>query len=77
MGIFLFSAASKPGGSFPEIKRTGRVADHSPPLVPRLRMRGAIPPLPNTSSWRGAWLKHRDNFTSKCTHQVRIKSSFS
>jgi len=22
-------------------------------LVPRLRMRGTIPPLPNTSSWRG------------------------
>jgi len=22
-------------------------------LVPRLRMRGAIPPLPNTFSWRG------------------------
>jgi hypothetical protein len=26
-------------------------------------MRGDIPPLPNTSSWRGAQLKHRDNFT--------------
>jgi hypothetical protein len=25
-------------------------------------MRGAIPPLPNTSSWRGVELKHRDNF---------------
>jgi hypothetical protein len=25
-------------------------------------MRGAIPPLPNMSSWRGAPLKHRDNF---------------
>jgi len=25
-------------------------------------MSGAIPPLPNTS-WRGAQLKHRDNFT--------------
>jgi len=23
-------------------------------LVPRSRMHGAIPPLPNTSSWRGA-----------------------
>jgi hypothetical protein len=23
-------------------------------------MRGAIPPVPNTSSWRGAQLKHRD-----------------
>jgi hypothetical protein len=26
-------------------------------------MSRAIPPLPNTPSWRGAQLKHRDNFT--------------
>jgi hypothetical protein len=26
-------------------------------------MRGAILPLPNTPSWSGAQLKHRDNFT--------------
>jgi len=26
-------------------------------------MRGVTPPLPNTPSWRGAQLKHRDNFT--------------
>jgi hypothetical protein len=26
-------------------------------------MSGVIPPLPNTPSWRGAQLKHRDNFT--------------
>jgi hypothetical protein len=26
-------------------------------------VRGAIPPLPNTPSWRNAQLKHRDNFT--------------
>jgi hypothetical protein len=32
-------------------------------LVPRSRMRGVIPPVPNTSSWRGAQLKHRGNFT--------------
>jgi hypothetical protein len=25
-------------------------------------MRGAIPPFPSTSSWRGAQLKHRDSF---------------
>jgi hypothetical protein len=29
-------------------------------LVPRSRIHGAIPPLSNTSSWRGAQLKHRD-----------------
>jgi len=27
------------------------------PLVPRSRMCGAIPPLPNTPLWRGAQLK--------------------
>jgi hypothetical protein len=32
-------------------------------LVPRLRMRGAIPSLPNTPSWRRAQLKHSDMFT--------------
>jgi hypothetical protein len=26
-------------------------------------MSGAIPPLPQYASWRGAYLKHRDNFT--------------
>jgi hypothetical protein len=26
-------------------------------------MREAIPPSPNTPSWRGAQLNHRDNFT--------------
>jgi hypothetical protein len=32
-------------------------------LVTRSRMRGAISPFPNTPSWRGAQLKHRDKFT--------------
>jgi hypothetical protein len=31
--------------------------------LPRSRMSGAIPPLPQYASWRGAQLKHRDNFT--------------
>jgi hypothetical protein len=26
-------------------------------------MSGAVPPFPNTPTWRGAQLKHRDNFT--------------
>jgi hypothetical protein len=29
--------------------------------VQRSRIRGAIPLLPNTPSWRGAQLKHKDN----------------
>jgi hypothetical protein len=32
-------------------------------LVPRSRMRGAIPPLPNKPSWRDAQLQHRNNFS--------------
>jgi hypothetical protein len=29
-------------------------------LVPTSRMRGAIPPLPNTPSWRDTHLKHKE-----------------
>jgi hypothetical protein len=32
-------------------------------LMPRSRIRGAIPPLPEVPSLRGAQLKHRDKFT--------------
>jgi len=32
-------------------------------ILPRSRMRGVISPLPYTPSWRGAELKHMDNFT--------------
>jgi hypothetical protein len=44
----------------------------SPPLTSiqcrGQRMSGAIPQLPNTPSWCGAQLKHRDNFTYTHTH---------
>jgi hypothetical protein len=35
--------------------------------VPRSKKRGAIPPLLHKPSWRGAQLKHRDNFTFTTT----------
>jgi len=35
-----------PGGLSLRVKRPGRAANQSPPLVPRLRMRGAIPQIP-------------------------------
>jgi len=35
--------------------------------VLRSRMNGAIPPFPNTPSWRGAQLKQRYNFTLPLT----------
>jgi hypothetical protein len=42
-------------------------------------MSGAIPPLPNTPSWRGAQLKHRDLFTfyllMKSAQNVIIRGS--
>jgi hypothetical protein len=37
-----------PGALFLGVKLLGREVDHPPPT-------GAVPPLPNTSSWRGAW----------------------
>jgi hypothetical protein len=48
------------GAVFLGVKRTGREADHSSPSSAGVKNAGAIPPLPNTSSWRGAKLiKHR------------------
>jgi hypothetical protein len=75
--IFLFSIASRPalgpiqppiqwvpGAISPEVKRPGREAGHLPPSNAEVKNGGAIPPLPDMSSWRGAYLiKHRDNFT--------------
>jgi hypothetical protein len=66
---FLFATASRPAlGStqtpiqcvvrrviYPGVNPSAREADHSPPSnVEVIRMRGDIPPLPNTSAWRGA-----------------------
>jgi hypothetical protein len=44
------------------IKRPVREADHSPHLVPRSRMRGAIPPLHQYVFMAWCLVKHRDNF---------------
>jgi hypothetical protein len=44
------------------VKRSGVRLTTLLHLVPRLRMRGAISPLPNTSVWRGASLRTRDYF---------------
>jgi hypothetical protein len=77
LGIFLFTTASRtalgltqppiqwvPGALSMGVKQPRREAHHSPPSSDvGQRKSGAIPPLPNTPSWRGAQLKHRDNFT--------------
>jgi hypothetical protein len=47
-----------------ELKRPGRAADHSPPSIAAVKewVELYLYSL-NTPSWRGAQLKHRDNFT--------------
>jgi hypothetical protein len=83
LGIFFLTTASRPGlgptqppiqgvpgGSFPGGKVAGVKLTTHLPLVPMSRRRGAIPPLPNTPSWCGARLKHRDSFTP--LHSRRI-----
>jgi hypothetical protein len=42
------------GGSLPRDKWLGHEANHSPPSSARLRIQGAIHPLPYASSWHGA-----------------------
>jgi hypothetical protein len=39
----------------PGVSRAGREAYHSPHVVPSLRMREALTPLPHTPSWRAHW----------------------
>jgi hypothetical protein len=81
LGIFLFTTASRtslgptkpPNQWVPRtlslgVKRPWREADHSPP--PSAEVKECVELLlhsPNTPSWRGAQLKHRDNFTSTFT----------
>jgi hypothetical protein len=74
LGIFLFITASRtalgptqppiqwvPGALSLGVKRRGRETDHLH-LVPRKRMRGAIPPIPqHVMAW--CLVKQRDNFT--------------
>jgi len=38
-------------------------------------MSGVMPPLPNTPSWRGAELKHRDKFTFHVFESGYVKGS--
>jgi hypothetical protein len=46
------------------VKRLGREADHSPPSSAEVKERVELYlRFPNTPSWRGAQLRHRDNFT--------------
>jgi hypothetical protein len=42
------------GDYSPRVKCPGREDQHSPPSSAEVKNGGAIPPLPDTSSWRGA-----------------------
>jgi hypothetical protein len=42
------------GALSPAVKRPGGEVGHSPPSSAKVKNGGALPPLPNTSSWRGA-----------------------
>jgi hypothetical protein len=51
-------------GSFPGVKRLGREADYSLPSSVEVKEWVELYlHSPNMPSWRGAQLKHRDNFT--------------
>jgi hypothetical protein len=77
LGIFLFTTASRtalgptqppiqwvPGGLSLGVKRPGREDDHSHPSSAEVKECVELYfHSPNTPSWRGAQLKHRDNFT--------------
>jgi hypothetical protein len=77
MGIFLFTTAFRTalgpiqlpiqwvaGALSLGVKRPGREADHSPPSIAEVKDCVELYlHSPNTPSWRGAQLKHRDNFT--------------
>jgi hypothetical protein len=52
------------GGYFPKSKQPWHEADHSPPSNTEVKNGGAVPLLPNMSTWHGTQLiKHRDSFT--------------
>jgi hypothetical protein len=56
---------SSPRGTFPGggVKQPGHEADHSFPSSAELECMELYLHSPNTPSWRGAQLKHRNNFT--------------
>jgi len=55
-------------GSFHGVKRPGREAEHLPPSSDEVKNAWRLYlHFPNTSSWHGALLKHRDNYQNSLT----------
>jgi hypothetical protein len=87
LGIFLFTTAFRTalGPTQPPnqwvrvplslgVKRQGRETDHSPPSIVEVKQCMELYlHYPNTPSWRGAQLKHRDNFTLTFSRYARNK----
>jgi hypothetical protein len=66
-----------PGALFLGLKLLGREADHSPPSCAEVKeWVGLHLHSPNTPSWRGAQLKHRDNFTFTFTENSLRDNNF-
>jgi len=61
----------------PGLKRSGREADHSPHLVPRLRMRGVVPQLAQYVFLEWYLVKHRENFMFYVVPGIKINKSSS
>jgi hypothetical protein len=86
LGIFLFTTASRmalgptqppiqwvPGALSVGVKRPVREADHSHPSRAEVKeCVGLYLRSPNTTSWRGAQLNHRDNFTFNFTIYIKV-----
>jgi hypothetical protein len=53
--LVVYISAYRSGTELPilEVKRQGRIADHSPPVSSHIKKSGAIPPLPNNPSYHG------------------------
>jgi hypothetical protein len=82
MGIFLLTASRSalgpiqppiqwvPGAFSLGIKRLGREADRSPPSSTKVKNAWSYTSTPNTPSWRGAQLKHRNIFNFRTDYGI-------
>jgi hypothetical protein len=66
------------GGAFPGVNWPVREADHSRPSGIEVNNKGSMPPLPHTSSWRGAQLiEQKKNSTFLCTTMLKPGETWS
>jgi hypothetical protein len=63
-------------GSFPGVKWPGREIDHHLYLLPKSRMREAIPPLFHMASWRDSQFKKKSTGTTLLSYLPLISEYF-